>query len=144
MYPTYQISKLQDVVISLHIVRGQIVINEEQIVPMDILSKRLRERAEQLGISNAEAARRVGLDERRYAHYVAGRREPDLAILVRIPLSLGTTPNWLLGVPGHADAVAETTDLLERFANAANGMTLEELQLCIILAEAIVAAKTRR
>ncbi|WP_312890263.1 helix-turn-helix domain-containing protein [Rhizobium laguerreae] len=51
---------------------------EEQIVPMDILSKRLRERAEQLGISNAEAARRVGLDERRYAHYVAGRREPDL------------------------------------------------------------------
>jgi hypothetical protein len=59
-------------------------------------------------------------------------------------LSLGTTPNWLLGVAGHADAVAETTDLLERFANAANGMTLEELQLCIILAEAIVAAKTRR
>jgi hypothetical protein len=59
-------------------------------------------------------------------------------------LSLGTTPNWLLGVAGHADGVAETTDLLERFANAANGMTLEELQLCIILAEAIVAAKTRR
>jgi hypothetical protein len=59
-------------------------------------------------------------------------------------LSLGTTPNWLLGVPGHADAVPETTDLLERFTNAANGMTLEELQLCIILAEAIVAAKTRR
>jgi hypothetical protein len=34
--------------------------------------------------------------------------------------------------------------LLARFANAANGMTLEELQLCIIQAEAIVAAKTRR
>ncbi|AXA44253.1 hypothetical protein DLJ82_6282 (plasmid) [Rhizobium leguminosarum] len=33
---------------------------------------------------------------------------------------------------------------VERFANAANGMTLEELQLCIIQAEAIVAAKTRR
>ncbi|XIE09867.1 helix-turn-helix domain-containing protein (plasmid) [Rhizobium ruizarguesonis] len=111
---------------------------------MDILSKRLRERAEQLGISNAEAARRAGLDERRYAHYVAGRREPDLATLLRIASSLGTTPNWLLGVTGHADAGAETSELLERFANAANGMTLEELQLCIIQAEAIVAAKTRR
>ncbi|WP_432431980.1 helix-turn-helix domain-containing protein [Rhizobium leguminosarum] len=144
MDPTYQISKLHTVVISLHIVHGQIVINEEQIVPMDILSKRLRERAEQLGISNAEAARRVGLDERRYAHYVAGRREPDLATLLRIASSLGTTPNWLLGITGHADAVAETSELLERFANAANGMTLEELQLCIIQAEAIVAAKTRR
>ncbi|WP_397516987.1 helix-turn-helix domain-containing protein [Rhizobium ruizarguesonis] len=141
---TYQIWKLQYVVISLHNVRGQIVINGEQIVPMDILSKRLRERAEQLGISNAEAARRVGLDERRYAHYVAGRREPDLATLLRITSSLGTTPNWLLGVTEPADAVAEMSDLLERFANAANGMTLEELQLCIIQAEAIVAAKTRR
>ncbi|MBY3265310.1 helix-turn-helix transcriptional regulator [Rhizobium laguerreae] len=111
---------------------------------MDILSKRLRERAEQLGISNAEAARRVGLDERRYAHYVGGRREPDLATLLRIASSLGTTPNWLLGVTERADAAAEMSDLLARFANAANGMTLEELQLCIIQAEAIVAAKTRR
>ncbi|RWX20576.1 transcriptional regulator, partial [Rhizobium leguminosarum] len=46
MNPTFQFLKLQFVVITLHIVRGQIVINGEQIVPMDILSKRLRERAE--------------------------------------------------------------------------------------------------
>ena len=55
----------------------------EHIVPMETLSQRLRERARHLGISNAEAARRVGLDERRYAHYASGRREPDLATLVR-------------------------------------------------------------
>ncbi|WP_312890266.1 hypothetical protein [Rhizobium laguerreae] len=64
--------------------------------------------------------------------------------LVRIASSLGTTPNWLLGVTESADAVAEMSDLLERFANAANGMTLEELQLRIIQTEAIVVAKTRR
>ncbi|RWX20527.1 transcriptional regulator, partial [Rhizobium leguminosarum] len=63
--------------------------------------------------------------------------------LLRIASSLGTTPNWLLGVTEPADAAAEK-HLLARFANAANGMTLEELQLCIIQAEAIVAAKTRR
>ncbi len=63
---------------------------------MDIFAKRLRERAKQLGISNAEAARRIGLDERRYAHYASGRREPDLATLVNIAEILGTNPNWLL------------------------------------------------
>ena len=65
---------------------------------MEIFAKRLQERAKQLGISNAEAARRVGLEERRYAHYASGRREPDLATLKSISEALGITPNWLLGV----------------------------------------------
>lgn len=106
---------------------------------MEILSKRLRERAKQLGISNAEAARRVGLDERRYAHYVSGRREPDLATLSRIADELGTTPNWLLGVSAEKLRDKAKSSLLERFENAATGMTLDELELCIIQAEALSA-----
>ena len=51
---------------------------------MDVFAENLRKRAKQLGISNAEAARMAGLEERRYAHYVANRREPDLATLVKI------------------------------------------------------------
>jgi transcriptional regulator with XRE-family HTH domain len=66
---------------------------------MDTFAKRLRERAEQLGISNAEAARRAGLDERRYAHYASGRREPDLATLVKIADTLGTHPTGCLASP---------------------------------------------
>jgi transcriptional regulator with XRE-family HTH domain len=110
---------------------------------METLARRLQERARQLGISYAEAARRVGLDERRFAHYVSGRREPDMATLVRISSALGTSPNWLLGV---STAVADDPELalfIERFTNAANGMTKQELELCTIQAEAIVAAKTR-
>jgi predicted transcriptional regulator len=61
----------------------------EQIVAMEIFGKRLRERATQLGISNAETARRIGLDERRYGHYVSGRREPNLMILKRISGRIG-------------------------------------------------------
>lgn len=106
---------------------------------MEILSQRLRERAKQLDISNAEAARRVGLDERRYAHYASGRREPDLATLVRIAEKLGTTPNWLLDVSSKRSRDEVKSGLIERFENAATGMTSDELELCVIQAEAISA-----
>lgn len=63
---------------------------------MELFATNLRKRAEELGISNAEVARRAGLSERRYGNYVSGRREPDLATLVRIASVLATTPNELL------------------------------------------------
>jgi transcriptional regulator with XRE-family HTH domain len=124
----------------LHNVRGRSDVNPEQIVPMEIFAKRLRERAKQLGISNAEAARRVGLDERRYAHYASGRREPDLMTLKSISEGLGTTPDWLLGVTSNVDRKPETAALIDRFINAARGMTKEQLELCVIQAEAVVAS----
>lgn len=60
----------------------------------------LRTRAEELGLSNAEVARRAGLSERRYGNYVSGRREPDLATLVRIAQVLDSTPDQLLSFGG--------------------------------------------
>jgi len=63
---------------------------------MELFATNLRKRAEELGISNAEVARRAGLSERRYGNYVSGRREPDLATLVRIASVLAVTPNELL------------------------------------------------
>lgn len=110
---------------------------------MNIFSERLRECAKQLGISNAEAARRVGLDERRYAHYASGRREPDLATLKTISQVLGTTPNWLLGVVNQMERDPAKAALIDRFANAASGMTKKELELCVIQAEAVAAAKQK-
>ena len=81
---------------------------------MEGVGNRLRARARALGLSDAEVARRAGLGGRRYAHYVADEREPDLATLVRISRILGTTPNDLLGIgetagpggEGAADAAA--------------------------------------
>lgn len=54
------------------------------------------ERARQLELSDAEVARRAGLAERRYGHYVRGTREPDFATLLRICATLDVTPNDLL------------------------------------------------
>jgi len=108
---------------------------------MDTFANRLRERAKQLGISNAEVARRAGLEERRYAHYASGRREPDLATLKTISDVLGTTPNWLLGVSEISTAEPKKAELIERFKNSASLLSVNELELCVIQTEAIVAAK---
>lgn len=101
---------------------------------MDIFANRLRERAQHLGISNAEAARRSGLDERRYGHYITGRREPDLETLVRIAQALGTSAGWLLG---EATGSASGGALLERLMMAAAAMSEAELAITVIQAEAI-------
>ncbi|MGE5517260.1 MAG: helix-turn-helix domain-containing protein [Bacteroidota bacterium] len=63
---------------------------------METLSRNLRRRAKDLGLSDAEVARRAGLSERRYGHYVTGTREPDFATFLRICEVLAVTPNDLL------------------------------------------------
>src|ERR1700750_3131263 len=45
------------------------------------LGARLAARARELGLSNAEVARRAGLSERRFGNYVTDTREPDLHTL---------------------------------------------------------------
>lgn len=106
---------------------------------MELFAKRLHERAKQLGISNAEAARRVGLDERRYAHYASGRREPDLETLKAIAKRLGTTPNWLLGVSETLNQEPKRTELIDRLIIAASQMTMEELRIILVQSEAVSA-----
>jgi len=105
---------------------------------MDTLAKSLRKRAEELGLSHAEVARRVGLSERRYAHYVAGRNEPDLATLVRIATILESTPNELLGF--GSEMKRSGRDLLtDRLNMAAKSMDDRELEITVIQAEAVAA-----
>ena len=105
---------------------------------MDMFAKRLKERAAQLGISDREAARQCGLEERRYAHYAGNRREPDLETLVRIANGLGTTPNWLLGLDGEGKRPTKRTALLERLGTAARELSDEELRISVVQAEALV------
>lgn len=60
--------------------------------------ERLRSRARELGISDSEVARRLGLTQRRYSSYVNQSREPSFADLLRICEVLRTTPDVILGV----------------------------------------------
>lgn len=107
---------------------------------MDIFANRLKERAAQLGISDRQAARQCGLEERRYAHYAGGRREPDMETLVRIAHGLGTTPNWLLGLDHEGKKPNKRGAMLERLSAAARQVSDEELRILTIQAEALVRA----
>lgn len=115
----------------------------EQFVPMDLFASRLRERAAELGIAHAEAARRAGLSERRYSHYVSGIREPDLATLVRIAEALQTTPDVLLGVADPKPA-SPRSRLMDRLNSAAQALVDEDLELVIVQTEALAGRKRSR
>jgi transcriptional regulator with XRE-family HTH domain len=105
---------------------------------MDVLAKALQKRAQELGLSHAAIARRVGISERRYGHYVAGRNEPDLAMFARIARALQTTPNELLGF-GAETKRSKRTALRDRLNAAADAMDDRELEITVVQAEAIAA-----
>jgi transcriptional regulator with XRE-family HTH domain len=109
---------------------------------MDLFGSRLRQRAKELGISNAEAARRCGLSERRFGHYVSGIREPDLATLVRISRVLETTPDALLGVSQSTPKRSRRTVLRDRLSSAVEGLRDRDLEAAVVQVEAL--AKLRR
>lgn len=64
---------------------------------------RVRRRAGELGIPDAEIARRVGISARRYSNYATEEREPDLTTLCQIARALEVSPNWLLGWDGNGE-----------------------------------------
>lgn len=106
---------------------------------MELFATNLRRRAEELGISNAEVARRAGLSERRYGNYVSGRREPDLATLVKIASVLATTPNDLLT---KADfTIAEEGRTQERAVAALAALHADDLDRVVIMIEALAASR---
>lgn len=104
---------------------------------MQGLGERLRARARELGWSDAEVARRVGLAQTRYANYVTDRHEPDLATLMRICTVLGTSASDLLrpAVDGHDEAAR----LRGRIAAAAQALDQQALGVLVIVADGLIA-----
>lgn len=71
------------------------------------LGRRLRERARELNLTDAEVARRAGLTTRRYGHYVTDRNEPDLETLLSLCAVLETSPDHLLGLEDGAGGATQ-------------------------------------
>lgn len=108
---------------------------------METFAANVRRRAEALGLSQAEVARRTGLSERRFAHYASGKREPGLAILVRIASVLATTVDDLLGRSTEIRK-SKRLNMLDRLSSVAAGMSDADLELVVVQAEAV--ARFRR
>ncbi|WP_316215093.1 helix-turn-helix transcriptional regulator [Bradyrhizobium sp. SZCCHNR2035] len=110
---------------------------------MQVLGQKLRLRAKELGLSNAEVARRAGLSERRYGFYVTGDREPDLSTLLRICKVLATTPNALLGISEDGKEGSNRAAILERLRTATRALSEHDLQIVVVQAEALVTHRGR-
>lgn len=103
-------------------------------------AENLRKRINDLGLTQAEAARRCDLENRRFHHYVIGDREPDLRTLVRIATVLGTTPDELLGAkPVTVAATDETSRLRAKLVATAGMMDPPALRLMSVLADGVVS-----
>lgn len=97
----------------------------------------MRARARALGLSDAEVARRAGLTEPRYGHYVAGSRRPDYATLVRLCRVLGTSPNVVLGFEAAPDPESPRAALEARLMASARLLAEADLKIAVQLVEVL-------
>ena len=120
------------------IIHRQRTVWKEQNVRMQGLGKRLRDRAQELELSDAEVARRTGLSSRRYGHYVVDRNEPDLATLLRLCEVLNTSPSHLLGTENVGALRGRRRRLTEQIAAALALLDESGLELANSQVQAIV------
>ena len=104
-------------------------------IGMEGMGGRMRARARELGWSDAEVARRLGLAQTRYANYVTDRHEPDLATLVRICGVLGLSADGLLGI-GHPSGEA-SAGLDARISAAFRMLDLQSAEVALIVVDAL-------
>lgn len=103
---------------------------------MEGFGNRLRARAKELGLSDAEVARRLNLRQARYSNYVNDGREPDLATLVRICRALDVTADRLLGL-SSSDGAGSPGDLtVERICAAARAIEPSSRELIAAMLDA--------
>lgn len=106
---------------------------------MESFAANLRRRAAQLGISNAEVARRAGLSDRRYGNYVSGRREPDLSTLVRIASVLAVSVDELVGLADASEVRTSEEIFQERIISALHALQSDDLQRLVVMIEALAS-----
>ena len=104
---------------------------------MGVYGERLRARARGLGLTDAEVARRLGLAQSRYATYVNGNREPDLATFARICRALATTPDESWGFGSRDEEGAKAEPERRRALAAVEAMDGRALKIAAVLLESI-------
>lgn len=107
---------------------------------MEEYGERLRTRARELGMTDVEVARRLGLAQARYSRYVNGEREPDLRTFVRICQVLSTTPDAILGVGRPAENAAEADRLHAKIDATLRTMALPTLRAAAAVIDALATS----
>lgn len=108
---------------------------------MEQLGQNLQKRARELGLSDAEVARRLGLGQSRYANYVSGTREPDFATFIRICHVLEATPDQLLEFAPWPSTGAEEAVLAQRIQAATKVLNLTSLRTAAMVLDSLAATQ---
>ncbi len=105
---------------------------------MDDFGGRLRACVQEIGLTDTEVARRLGISQQRFANYVAGRHRPDYDTLIRICRVLGTRPDRLLGFE-ETESAADTDDarLYRRVCAAARSMGKLAMEHAAVMMDAL-------
>lgn len=74
---------------------------------METFASRIRQRLDEIGMSQADLARIMGMSTPRIGNYVHGRRPPDIATLARLARVLQTSADWLIGLSEAQPAEAK-------------------------------------
>jgi transcriptional regulator with XRE-family HTH domain len=87
------------------------------IVRLVMLSKRLRDRREFIGLTQPELGQRVGRTKQQIYRYEQGENEPDATTLAALSKELGVSADYLLGLTddpqGHLSENDLSSDELE-------------------------------
>ena len=100
---------------------------------------RMRARAQELGLSDAEVARRLGIAQSRYANYISGLRAPDFGTFLRICATLSTTPSILLGVDEASPPATKAERLRERIVAAIGRLDEPRLRTALTVVDAMAS-----
>lgn len=111
---------------------------------MKVFADRVRERAEALGLANAEVARRAQIPERTFANYVLDRTEPNLEALLRISKVLQCSVDELLVDASGRGPLTERDRTLTRLRSAIEALGDQDLKTVAVQIEAIIKLRARR
>ncbi|MEY8388425.1 helix-turn-helix transcriptional regulator [Oscillospiraceae bacterium 38-13] len=78
------------------------------------LGDKLRDLRNERNLSQAQLAKRIGVNSSTVALYETGDRLPSLPRLIALSRSLGVTTDYLLGVSREKDCCLDVTGLTQR------------------------------
>lgn len=105
---------------------------------MEGIGNRLRSRADELGLSDSEVARRLGMSQGRYANYIKDAREPDFKTLIRICQVLDLTPDAVLGFTSTEHISDDAQRARQRIMAAMGAMGPDTLRRAAAVMEALL------
>jgi transcriptional regulator with XRE-family HTH domain len=97
----------------------------------EMLNDRLKSLMREKGLNQKQLAQKTNLTEAAVSKYLSGGRRPQLAVLVTLAATLGTSTDYLVGVKG---AEADRYKILENAIRQNKGsLTAEEKMRLILL-----------